>query len=134
MAQLIDSSVLIAYERSRQIPETLTTLASHGPVAIAAITASELLVGLYRADSPERRLQRERYVNAILSEIPILPFELQAARTHAQLTSLLLASGRLIGANDLLIAATAVANGYAVLTANVRDFRRIPGLTVLELR
>jgi tRNA(fMet)-specific endonuclease VapC len=42
-------------------------------------------------------------------------------------------AGKMIGAHDLLIAATALAQGHAVLTQNAKDFKRVPGLTVLTL-
>lgn len=132
MAQLIDASVFIAQERRGQ--PTLN-LASFGPderVGLAAITASELIVGVYRADSPQRRLRREAFVEGILSSIPVLPFDLRVARTHAQILAQLAAAGQLIGAHDLLIAATALAHGYSVLTDNLREFERVPGLVVRQ--
>ena len=57
-------------------------------------------------------------------------FDLDIARTHAHLIVDLAASGRLIGANDLLIASTALTRGYKLLTHNVRHFERVPGLTI----
>ena len=64
--------------------------------------------------------------------MPVLPFDLLVARVHARVSAQLLDAGRLIGAHDLLIAATALAHGYAVLTQNLRDFRRVPGLDVRQ--
>ncbi len=52
------------------------------------------------------------------------------ARVHARLVADLTAAGRLIGPNDVMIAATAVAHGYGLLTLNVREFARVPGLDV----
>jgi tRNA(fMet)-specific endonuclease VapC len=131
MAQLIDTSVFIALERRGQRAFVMgSTATSSEPVALAAITASELLAGVHRADSPERRLRREAFVEAILSLVPVLPFDLQVARTHAHLWAQLSATGQPLGAHDLLIAATALAHGFSVLTDNLRDFHRVPGLTV----
>ena len=132
MAQLIDASVFIALERRGQDPLALMTTASDDRVGIAAITASELLVGVHRADSPQRRLRREAFVETILERIPVLPFDLRVARTHAQILAQLAATGQLIGANDLLIAATALSYGYSVLTDNLREFHRVPGLVVRQ--
>ena len=132
MAQLIDASVFIALERRGQDPLTPTTTASDDRVGIAAITASELLVGVHRADSPQRRLRREAFVETILERIPVLPFDLRVARSHAQILAQLAATGQLIGANDLLIAATALSYGYSVLTDNLREFHRVPGLVVRQ--
>jgi predicted nucleic acid-binding protein len=101
-------------------------------MAISAVTASELLVGVHRARTDEQRVRRSFTVEEILGSFPIVPFDVSAARIHARLAADLITRGQLIGAHDLLIAATALANGYGILTANSRDFRRIPGLTVHE--
>jgi predicted nucleic acid-binding protein len=53
---------------------------------------------------------------------------------HAQLGAQLAAVGQAIGAHDLIIAATAVAHGYRLLTDNLRHFQRIPGLVVIQPR
>ena len=130
MTLLIDSSVIIAFERRRVALEALARVAPDEPVALASITASELLAGVYRADSLARRVQREAFVEAILERLPVLPFDLRTARIHAQIWAELTATGQLIGAHDLLIGATALAHGYGVLTDNLRDFQRVPGLVV----
>ena len=132
MAQLIDASVFIAQERRGQPTLNLASFAPDERVALAAITASELMAGIYRAGSPQTRLQREAFVEAILSSIPVLPFDLRVARTHAQLWVQLVGVGQLIGAHDLLVAATALAHGYSVLTDNLREFQRVPGLMVRQ--
>lgn len=123
MTLLIDSSVIIAIERRRLPHEALARLTPDEPIAVASITASELLAGVYRADTLERRVRREAFVEAILARVPVLPFDLQVARIHAQVWAELAASGQLIGAHDLLIGATALAHGYGVLTDNLRDFQ-----------
>ena len=134
MAILIDTQVLVELERSgRTLDQFLSHFAEEEPVAIAAITASELLLGVYRADSPARRTSRQEFVEIAIERLDLLPFDLAAARKHAALWSELAASGQIIGANDMLIAATALANGYALLTENVREFSRVPGLEVRSL-
>jgi len=132
MAVLIDSSVFIAAERRSLRPADLVLLAPDEPVALAAVSASELLFGVERANTPERRLRRERFVEALFAAIPIFSFGLAEARVHARVWAPLAASGQIIGAHDLLIAATAVAHGYDVLTDNVREFRRVSGLVVRQ--
>jgi tRNA(fMet)-specific endonuclease VapC len=61
-----------------------------------------------------------------------LPFDLQAARVPAHIQAQLLAARQQIGANDLLIAATARARNMPVLTDNFRDFERVPNLVVQQ--
>ena len=131
MARIIDSSVLVALERRGLPLETLTTLASPDEdAALAAVTVSELMLGIHRSDTAARRLRRENFLDALLDTIPVLPFDLRVARTYGRVWSELMGQGQMIGIHDAQIAATALAHGYAVLTDNVRDFERIPGLTV----
>jgi tRNA(fMet)-specific endonuclease VapC len=101
--------------------------------AIAAITASELLHGVHRA-TVEHRARREAFVEAILSVMPVLDFDLLAARAHARLWADLVTAGQDIGPHDRLIAATAISVGWRVATANTCHFDRIPDLDVVEVR
>ena len=130
MARLIDSSALISLERRGLASEALATVVPAEPAAIASITASELLAGVLRAAPSERRRRREAFVETVLARLPVLPFDLPVARVHARLSAELAAAGQPIGPNDLLIAATALAYDYPVLTENPRDFERVPGLVV----
>jgi len=130
MAQLVDTNVFIAIERRGDTPAALTSLGRDEPLAIASVTASELLFGVHRANTSERRTRRETFVEAILAAFPVLPFDLLAARTHARIWAYLATTGQLIGERDLMIAAIALTHGYDVLTDNVGEFARIPGLNV----
>jgi predicted nucleic acid-binding protein len=129
---LIDSSVLIASERGAL--DLGATLATQGeePVAIAAVTASELLHGVHRAAIAAHRRRRQAFVEGLLARLPVLPFDLVVARIHASLWATLAARGTNVGAHDLLIAATALAAGYRVASRDLRSFPRIPGLTVVK--
>jgi predicted nucleic acid-binding protein len=97
---------------------------------MSSVTASELLLGVERADALERRQQRAVFVESVLADLPVLPFDLHAARVHARVGAQLIASGQPIARHDLMIAATALAHGYTMLTDNLRDFERVPGLMV----
>jgi len=128
VAQLVDSSVFIALERLDRDSAALAALGRGELLAISSVTASELLFGVYRANTLERRARRETFVEAVLAAFPVLSFDLLAARAHARLWAHLAAAGQLIGERDLIIAAMAVAHGYDVLTENVGEFARVPGL------
>jgi tRNA(fMet)-specific endonuclease VapC len=65
-----------------------------------------------------------------LERFPLLPVDLVTARAHAQLRAALAAAGRMIGPHDLWLAATCLAYGCTMVTANVREFARVPGLAV----
>jgi predicted nucleic acid-binding protein len=99
-------------------------------VGTAAITASELLHGVHRA-GPHHRARRDAFVEAVLLAFPPLPFDLLCARAHARLWAQLVAYGGDIGPHDRLVAATAIASGWRVATANVRHFERVTGLQVI---
>ncbi len=125
---ILDSSVLIAAERGTlSMPELLRGLGDQ-PVAIAAITAAELLHGCLRATDAAVRARRFAFVDALLEAIPILPFGLVEARRHAELWAECARRGAGIGAHDLLIGATALAQGYRVATLNAAEFERMPGV------
>jgi predicted nucleic acid-binding protein len=133
MGIVVDTGVFITVERQgRPWREVLLGETRGELLTIAAITASELLAGVHRADTDERRLSREARVEEILSTVETLPFDLAVARVHAQLWANLVTSGQVIGPYDCMIAATAVAYGYSILTENVREFARIPGLVIRQ--
>ncbi|HEX9823548.1 MAG TPA: PIN domain-containing protein [Actinomycetota bacterium] len=124
---ILDTTILIAAERRRGGLDA--SIDDDDDVAIAAITAAELLVGIELADSKRRR-SRQRYVEALLSTIPVEPYDLDVARAHAVLLAHTRRSGRARGAHDLLIAATALARGRTVVTADQQGFEDLPGVLV----
>lgn len=132
MGTVIDSSVLVAAERGKL--DLAQLLDAHGdkPVAIAAITASELLHGVHRAKDPAQRARRETFVEELLAALPVVPFDLVVARVHARLSAELATAGTPVGAHDLLIASTALSVGYDVATRDERSFPRVPGIHVLR--
>ena len=130
MGILIDSSVFIASERGKLDLNAVLEQRAAEDVAIAAITASELLHGVARAGATHRP-RREAFVEQVLAVFPVIPFDLVAARIHARLSAQLSASGIAAGPHDLLIAATALTAGFAVATRDRRSFPQIPGLSTL---
>lgn len=131
MVTLVDSSILIAAERGQLDLGALGAKGEELEFAISAITASELLHGVHRAAEPDRRAKREAFVERLLNSLPVLPFDLTAARIHARVWAELASEGITVGAHDLLIAVTAMAAGCAVATRDQRSFPRIPGLSLL---
>ncbi len=132
MGLIIDSSVLIATERAGKKFSDLLSHFDDEPIAIAAITASEILAGVYRSEPSHRRWRRQEYVEEVLAQIAVLPFDLSLARVYARIAADLTSTGRLIATHDLIIAVTALAQEYAVLTDNARDFEKVPGLEVRQ--
>jgi tRNA(fMet)-specific endonuclease VapC len=132
MGRLIDASVFIDLERKGSHVSDLGEWLPDEPAMMAAMSASELLVGMHRAGTPQRREERKAFIDDVLKFATILPFDLDVARRHAVLWAELSGAGQLIGAHDLIIAATALAHDHSVLTLNMRDFDRVPGLTVIK--
>jgi tRNA(fMet)-specific endonuclease VapC len=140
---VLDTTVFVEFERAtRTLPaeramqtvgERLEDrLGADDEVAIAAITASELLHGVHRA-TEEHRARREGFVAAVLDGFPVLSFDLLVARVHARLWAGLASSGAGVGAHDRIVAATAISVGWRVGTANMRHFGRIPGLDATRI-
>jgi tRNA(fMet)-specific endonuclease VapC len=128
MGLLIDTDVWILAEKS-DAPLNLNRWARYGSAYMSVITASELLVGVEKASSAQRRARRAAFVESLISAIPSLEITASIARTHARMIAGL-PRNTTAGAHDALIAATALHHGYAVLTRNVAHFRIFAGLVV----
>lgn len=98
-----------------------------GDVCISVITKSELLFGV---EVSPRRQQEEAALNAFLSYIEVLDFPDKASAHYAQIRASLKKSGKMIGANDLLIAAHARSLGLTLVTHNTREFGRVARLVM----
>ena len=127
MAVLIDTSILIAYERGRLDVTAHVGGKEDETFFLSVISASELLHGVHRAQEPAVRARRLAFVESILARFPLLEIDLSAARAHAELWSNLSREGKMIGVHDSWIAATCIAHSLTLITANTREFERVPG-------
>ena len=98
-----------------------------GDVCISAIARSELKFGV--EVSPRREKDR-RSLDIFLRHIEVSNYPSDAAVDYAQIRAFLKVRGRIIGANDLLIAAHARFLGLTLVTNNTREYLRVPGLKV----
>lgn len=128
MGLLIDTDVWVLAETAGAGLD-LARWAQHGGAYMSAVTASELLVGVERANTAQRRARRGAFVENLLASIPVLDFSASVARTHARMLAALPKSLP-AGAHDALIAATALHHGHALLTRSVADFKIFAGLKV----
>ena len=124
---ILDTSVLVGAERGRSRLDRL--VGDEDDVAIAAVTAAELWVGVALADA-RRRPRRATFVEQVLATIPVEDYDLEVAWAHAALLAAARRAGRPRGAHDLLIAATAIARERALVTMDRRGFEDIEGLEV----
>ncbi len=133
MGLVIDTSALVALERSATPWEGGACGAEEA--AIPAIVYAELMVGVRLADNKERAAQRQAKIDALVATIPVVEFGSAVAERWADLYAALSKTGRLIPANDLAVAATAVAIGFGVLVGpgDEAHFRMVPGLRVVVL-
>lgn len=129
MGVVIDASVLIGFDRTQSGLEQRLSGREDEEFFVSVVTASELLHGVHRATSADVRARRSAFVEAVLSRFPLLAIDLPTARAHAQLWAELAPKGAMIGPHDLWIAAACVAHGLSLVTRNVREFERVPGLT-----
>ncbi|WP_114202010.1 type II toxin-antitoxin system VapC family toxin [Janibacter anophelis] len=122
---VLDTSTLI--DLAGCDPQTLLAEPSISPITLA-----ELAVGPHVASTDHERAARQAHVQQAEADFDPLPFDAAAARAFGVVASSLRASGRKPAARayDALIAATAIANGFPVYTANPRDFEGIDDLVV----
>jgi len=127
LAHLLDTNILSDLVRNPQgTVAAKITAAGEDTVCTSIIVAAELRYGAIKSNSA-KLAQR---IDLILSAMEILPLETPADRQYASLRHDLTRQGTPIGPNDLLIAAHALANDLTVITANVGEFTRVPGLKV----
>lgn len=128
---ILDTGVIIAFERGTL---DIDAVLGADDAAIASITAMELLVGVERADEA-RKQRRALHVEAVLASVPTVDYTLDVARVHARLAVQALSLGRPRSAYDMIIAATAVADGRTLLTMDASaDFTGMTGLSAELLR
>ena len=127
LAYLMDTNILSDLVRNPQgMVAAQITRAGEDTVCTSIIAAAELR---YRAIKSNSAKLAER-IDMILSALEILPLETPADHQYASLRHHLTLEGTPIGPNDLLIAAQGLANDLTVITANVGEFSRVPGLKV----
>jgi tRNA(fMet)-specific endonuclease VapC len=127
MTHLLDTDTCIGVLRQKPgMVEKLSRLAP-ADVAVSMVTVYELFCGVEKAADPAReRGKVERFISAIAE----LPLERAAAQTAAQVRAELERQGTVIGPYDLLIAGQALAGNLTLVTGNLAEFRRVPGLKI----
>ena len=130
MKYLLDTNICI-YLIKRRPERVIHELTKHAvsELGISTITAAELWHGVGRSQSFERsRAALEQF----LIPLVIADFDSAAAAVYGQVWATLEKQGRPIGPFDTLIAAHALSLGVTLVTNNEREFRRVPGLTVVN--
>lgn len=135
MGLVMDTSALVSLERRDASWERLLDAAGDEPVALAAAAYAELLSGVLLAHTPERAVRRRARVDALASRVPVVDFGGAIAERWSEIFAALHRQGRLIPANELAVAATALHLGFGVLVgpSGEEHFRRVDGLRVVVL-
>lgn len=123
---VLDTDVCIDLIRGRVPAEGFES--SRVPLAasvISSVTMAELEVGVAKAPAPSRP---RRQLDDFLEQVPVADFDAAAARHYGEIRAHLETKGYTIGPLDLLIAAHARSRGARLVTANLQEFRRVPGL------
>lgn len=134
---VIDSSILIAAERRKLRPEqaveTIQKTVGEVPIVLCSLTVAEIAHGIYRADTLETRNRRRKFLDELKATVPIHPVTEAMAEIIGRIGGEQAAKGMNLPLGDLIIGACALELGYAIGTSNVRDFGRIPGLSIVQL-
>ena len=101
-------------------------------LAVSSITIMEIEYGLKL--NPQRAKKLEAAINAFLRKIQILAFEPEDARTAAAIRASLRTQGTPIGNYDVLLAGCALRHGLIFVTSNMREFQRVPDLSLENWR
>jgi tRNA(fMet)-specific endonuclease VapC len=124
---LLDTNIVI-YVIKRRPREALEVFnRHHGHMAVSAITLAELVHGAEKSQFPARNLN---IVEDFCSRLAVLPYTQEAAYHYGAIRAALESKGQTIGVNDLHIAAHARSQGLTLVTNNLREFERVPGVMV----
>lgn len=133
---VLDSSVIIDAERRRQtVEEFLSGIRQNFgeiEISISAVTVAELAHGVARANTQEIRVRRRTFIDDLKKHVPVHAVLDESGEIAGKLSGELAAKGIRLPIDDLLIGVAALEQGYAVMTLNVRHFRTIPGLTIVQ--
>jgi tRNA(fMet)-specific endonuclease VapC len=126
MRYLLDTCVISDFIKGEPGTQIRLKQTPRAAVAVSDITVMELRYGLL--SNPQRAQKIESSIAAFLASISILPFTTAEAEQAAQVRAILRSQGQPIGPYDVLIAATALQHQLIMVTANQREFDRVPGL------
>jgi tRNA(fMet)-specific endonuclease VapC len=125
---LLDTNVCVQYLRGRNalVRQRLASKAAV-EIAICSVVLAELWIGALRSARPTANRAK---IDTFVQPFACFPFDAAAAEIHAHIRHGLERAGSPIGPHDLQIAAIALAQGITLVTHNIAEFSRVPGLTI----
>jgi predicted nucleic acid-binding protein len=137
MGLILDSSVVIAAERRgdtvEKLIEHVVAVSGDQDAALSSVGLTELVHGIYRAQTPRTRLLRESFIGELLLDLTVYPYTKETAMLAGKLDGEQQTKGITLPFGDLLIGATALSLAFSVLTVNARHFHMIPDLHVIQI-
>jgi len=124
---LLDTNIVIYTMKNRPQQVKRRFQQHHGRMGISTVTLGELVFGAEHSQQVERNLAD---LEAFAARLEVLPFDNKAAYHFGQIRAALYRAGRPIGPYDMMIAGQARASGLKLVTNNVKEFERVPGLLV----
>lgn len=137
MGLILDSSAAVAAERQgknpKQLLQAIALETGDDELGVSVLTVLEMAHGIVRADTAERREKRQRFLDELMSVVPVYPVTVSLALRAGQIDGQSQAKGIRIPLSDLLIGVTALEIGYRIATHNIRHFKLIPGISIIQL-
>lgn len=122
---LLDTNIVIYVIKQRPLAVLDVFNRHHGRMAISSITLAELVHGAEKSSDISRNIA---VVEDFASRLTVLSYDDKAAWQYGNIRAVLEKQGQSIGINDLHIAAHARSNGLTLVSNNLREFARVPGL------
>lgn len=124
---MLDTNIVIYTIKNRPKKVREAFKQHEGQMCISAVTRGELIYGAERSSQPERNLVD---IEGLVARLEVVPFEEHASEHFGQLRAELYRIGQPIGPYDMMIAGHARAMGLILVTNNMKEFERAPGLRV----
>lgn len=130
---LLDTNTISEAARPHPHTYVMEQLARYGnELVLAAPVLHELRFGWLRMPQGQRRDAIGRFMQDVVSQLPVLPYDAASARIHAELRTQREQIGQTLPFVDGQIAAIAIAHGATLVTRNTRDFQNLNGLRLID--
>jgi tRNA(fMet)-specific endonuclease VapC len=124
---LLDTNIVIYVLKKRPLEVLKIFNANASRMAISSITLSELIYGAEKSVNIAKNLEA---IEDFVSHLEVLPYDARASQHYGQIKAALEKKGKIIGENDIHIAAHAISQGLILVTNNLKEFKRVSNLAL----
>jgi len=124
---LLDTNIVIYVLKKRPLEVLKVFNANASRMAISSITLSELIYGAEKSANISKNLEA---IEDFVSHLEVLPYDARASQHYGQIKAALEKKGKIIGENDIHIAAHAISQGLILVTNNLKEFKRVSNLAL----